>query len=1063
MAKTPKTDEVKLEDFGEKIGGARKDLYTFRDNGGFTPQDVAHWSPLEREKHIVKKELFPKLDFQKMVDDGKLDRLTAYWLKRAIDTLPAKPDYANIPRQKYDDIHNSRNAPLKTPEEMKADIFALQDRWIDTMNIIKEELLKVKSMDGVSTFRDNIARKRINGELKMEDLGSKGRYLCGQYLAFEKKAFVTSDYAISKLAQEMNEKGFLMNDDQKILRDYQIRQYDGSNVSISTDYHSRQCLQLNAGGSRYFFHREKPETMDMSAWKKDTYFVVAENTKYTNGQRVIGMNFPTREEAVAFALEHGKECKEKELATSNQRGSKKGRFLPQQLDHCYRVGEDVRDGQAVNGNDMLRDFAFRGGEFGNWENQNDRQTNMNMAYEAFSDLAKALKIANEDISLRADANDAQPLAIAFGSRGKGGALAHFEPDANVINLTKMRGAGSLAHEWGHALDYLIAKANGRVEAMESEVPFEQYDPSKREHISNDNMLRNIIETMKYLPPDPENPRRARETEFYKNAKAIDDVHSKTDRGYWQSDVEMFARAFACYVMDKLSPDKCDYLCGHAEMKTLAKDAKTVLYAYPRGEERERINEAFDKLIEQLKEKGLLHERPEGKEHKLIRQCDGMLEEETEQTKATVSQKENVEQSTAPSPALAQETSEVEFGEQLSFDFEGLQITFEDALKEQAEAEKEEVVYTAEKEDYDEGSPTIQERLEALTEDEKEAFVQTCEIDIDFGFNELTDEDYELYKAILQERHEKTPEGRFEKMTDRQKLGFISGVEHSMEYAAMHGVPDGVSADDRKLYDLICKEMEEKGMYKTEEHSYSAPETLEEEEIPESKKGIIVEATEEDLETSAPAGVIPRETAEQNDVSVSAVLDLEAYRLKTLLEEYGDTFSPEAVAALQKAMETIQSTADASKQETVEATRKTAEHTTTVDMHEVTLTTDSVIERLELDTYLLNVTGRDFFEFANRAVDFDAELKSYVEENGGVTNALLSGEEKAVIYAVVNNTNADLRLSIGEIDTSVPITSAESRQFAETLDIFDKANEIASQVHIDKDKIDKKLDAILKDE
>jgi len=47
------------------------------------------------------------------------------------------------------------------------------------------------------------------------------------------------------------------------------------------------------------------------------------------------------------------------------------------------------------------------------------------------------------------------LGVAFGARGKGGknaGFAHYEPSKIVINLTKMSGAGSLAHEWGHALD-----------------------------------------------------------------------------------------------------------------------------------------------------------------------------------------------------------------------------------------------------------------------------------------------------------------------------------------------------------------------------------------------------------------------------------------------------------------------------------------------------------------------------------------------------------------------------------------------------------------------------------
>ena len=52
------------------------------------------------------------------------------------------------------------------------------------------------------------------------------------------------------------------------------------------------------------------------------------------------------------------------------------------------------------------------------------------------------------------------LALAFGSRGSGNASAHFEPDLVVINLTKTKGAGSLAHEWWHALDNYFSRADG---------------------------------------------------------------------------------------------------------------------------------------------------------------------------------------------------------------------------------------------------------------------------------------------------------------------------------------------------------------------------------------------------------------------------------------------------------------------------------------------------------------------------------------------------------------------------------------------------------------------------
>lgn len=58
----------------------------------------------------------------------------------------------------------------------------------------------------------------------------------------------------------------------------------------------------------------------------------------------------------------------------------------------------------------------------------------------------AMKACDRDISYQGT------LSIAFGARGSGNAAAHYEPLHKVINLTKMHGAGSLAHEWWHGLD-----------------------------------------------------------------------------------------------------------------------------------------------------------------------------------------------------------------------------------------------------------------------------------------------------------------------------------------------------------------------------------------------------------------------------------------------------------------------------------------------------------------------------------------------------------------------------------------------------------------------------------
>ena len=79
--------------------------------------------------------------------------------------------------------------------------------------------------------------------------------------------------------------------------------------------------------------------------------------------------------------------------------------------------------------------------------------------------------------------------------------------------------------------------------------------------------------------------------------------TEKDGGYWDSEVEMTARAFACYVKDRL-PYQSDYLVGHAESCVglyTNKDGSTeVIRAYPQGEERTAINAAFDELISELK-------------------------------------------------------------------------------------------------------------------------------------------------------------------------------------------------------------------------------------------------------------------------------------------------------------------------------------------------------------------------------------------------------------------------------------------------------------------------------
>lgn len=108
----------------------------------------------------------------------------------------------------------------------------------------------------------------------------------------------------------------------------------------------------------------------------------------TKGYSILRTNFETKEAALKWV---------QELAKGRNKNGKI-RFVPPQLAHVKRTGPDYRNGVEITGQHYLDTFGFRGGEFGNWMNQNDRQTSLNMGFEALKDLASALKISDKDIA-----------------------------------------------------------------------------------------------------------------------------------------------------------------------------------------------------------------------------------------------------------------------------------------------------------------------------------------------------------------------------------------------------------------------------------------------------------------------------------------------------------------------------------------------------------------------------------------------------------------------------------------------------------------------------------------
>jgi hypothetical protein len=178
--------------------------------------------------------------------------------------------------------------------------------------------------------------------------------------------------------------------------------------------------------------------------------------------QVIKEDFPTREAAMDYMAKNAKDIIEAKTAWREE--------LIVKPENATRTGTERRQGPATP--EMFQEtFGFRGVEFGNWMKQDtgslERQEVLNNAYDGLKDLAEILGVPDKALSLNGD------LGLAFGARGQGliGAKAHYEPDYGVINLTKMSGAGSLAHEWFHAFDHYLArldsKASGSREANDT--------------------------------------------------------------------------------------------------------------------------------------------------------------------------------------------------------------------------------------------------------------------------------------------------------------------------------------------------------------------------------------------------------------------------------------------------------------------------------------------------------------------------------------------------------------------------------------------------------------------
>lgn len=520
-----------ITDFGEKIAGARKDLWKeyHRSITSDLPENAAE---------ITLSRYFPEPNYELLIKNGiEIGVLAA--VKTFRDSIPTKPKTA-----------------YKLP------------RWVSA----------------VRSFR-NFARDLIDGNISLADL----------------KAKLTADPGLKKIAdritlyEHLDYPAFTRARGWSIYAAaysvYKGERFDPAKTMYTVE-HDHRLIEAFETYDEAFTLLAKNLAAPAEEPSRETRLDIYKMTR--TGDIVIGKKvaagkyidlktgFSDWRAAKQYLAEHKIELLDLLDQKKDVRPERRSVNDP-------RVGPDYRKGQHITPEAFLANFGLRGVQFGNYVEQARRTTDLNNAHDAFTDLATVLGLQPSALSLGGS------LGLAFGARGSGGkgaAAAHYEPGQIVINLTKTNGAGSLAHEWFHALDNHIARR--------ATAPLNAYATANPAMISHMNL--EIADRFAELA------QALRTSPFYIRSAKLDETRSKD---YWSTTIEMAARAFETFVLAKLSDHQTsnDYLVNiidedlHAA--TNAATGSEQPYAYPTADERPKLNIAFERLFSTLKAANIL--------------------------------------------------------------------------------------------------------------------------------------------------------------------------------------------------------------------------------------------------------------------------------------------------------------------------------------------------------------------------------------------------------------------------------------------------------------------------
>lgn len=290
----------------------------------------------------------------------------------------------------------------------------------------------------------------------------------------------------------------------------------------------------------------------------------------------------------------------------------KKRMVRTRIDQVVRdMPKLVRTGD-VTPDQFKTEFGLADVGFGNWVAKGRDQRHLNAAWDAFADLAERIGVQRKAIGFFGR------MHLTIGALGHGKHAAHFSPNqpapdgtkVPVINVTNTKGDGTLAHEWGHALDYLVMRESAegkRVMNRVLAVLKKSFDLTDAENAINDGLkgrrwmtqfaisgpkgsVQNVQALVSYHAYTKSTP-----TKFKADADSL-------GKGYWGSDVELFARAWEAFIFDTLQGSNNYLVSDWVKDGHVTKDAGYNGTPYPVGEERELFNGVFTAVLKSMSDK-----------------------------------------------------------------------------------------------------------------------------------------------------------------------------------------------------------------------------------------------------------------------------------------------------------------------------------------------------------------------------------------------------------------------------------------------------------------------------